>query len=483
MYTAGVFAKKAGVTLKTIHYYDKAELLKPSGYSEAGYRLYTDEDFEQLQKILTLKFLGFSLDEIKQIIDKEGDYSDVRQSLMIQRQMLSRKQKHLSLIEQSIDKAINFEKEEENYWNQFIQIIGVMNEEWSSLEQYENSSNLCDRIYLHDTFSTNQQGWHSWFFEQMNLTENLKILELGCGGGTLWKRNIHRIPNGCEITLTDLSEGMIEEAKTGLPNFNFKVMDATQITFDDELFDVVIADHLMYLVSDLEKVMSEMNRVLKPGGKLFVITLGANHMRELKQLVTEFDSSLYLSKKDYHEVFGLEQGTFQLSNYFRELQTTIYPDRLKVDDTQAIVNYVMSSPGNIKRDRAKEFKRYVEGIMEGNSCFSITKETGVITGIKPKREIPYSRSENCLICERMALIEEENNPYFVAELETGYVVMGDHQYFKGYTLFLCKHHVTELHFLEADFRNKFLLEMSIVAEAVYNAFLPEKLNYEVGSPC
>lgn len=85
----------------------------------------------------------------------------------------------------------------------------------------------------------------------------------------------------------------------------------------------------------------------------------------------------------------------------------------------------------------------------------------------------------CLICERIAMIKNGHNPYFVKELETGYVVIGDHQHFKGYTLFLCKEHTTELHFLEPNFKIKFLKEMSLVAEAVYNAFKPEKLNYEL----
>ncbi len=85
----------------------------------------------------------------------------------------------------------------------------------------------------------------------------------------------------------------------------------------------------------------------------------------------------------------------------------------------------------------------------------------------------------CLICERIEMIKENRNPYFVMELETGYVVIGDHQHFKGYTLFLCKQHVSELHELPKDFRVKYLEEMSIVAEAAYNAFKPEKMNYEL----
>ena len=86
---------------------------------------------------------------------------------------------------------------------------------------------------------------------------------------------------------------------------------------------------------------------------------------------------------------------------------------------------------------------------------------------------------SCLICDRIEMIQKNTNPHFVKELETGYVVIGDHQHFKGYTLFLCKEHTTELHFLEKSFKLKYLEEMAIVAEAVYNAFKPEKLNYEL----
>ena len=84
-----------------------------------------------------------------------------------------------------------------------------------------------------------------------------------------------------------------------------------------------------------------------------------------------------------------------------------------------------------------------------------------------------------MICERINMIKSNKNPYFVRELKTGYVVIDDHQCIKGYSLFLCKECKTELHFLEPAFRDEFLHEMSIVAEAVYNAFQPEKLNYEL----
>lgn len=85
----------------------------------------------------------------------------------------------------------------------------------------------------------------------------------------------------------------------------------------------------------------------------------------------------------------------------------------------------------------------------------------------------------CLICDRIAMIRIGQNAHFVAETETGFIVIGDQQLFRGYTLFLCKEHKQELHELDPDFRQKFLWEMGGVAEAVFRAFTPRKLNYEL----
>ena len=89
------------------------------------------------------------------------------------------------------------------------------------------------------------------------------------------------------------------------------------------------------------------------------------------------------------------------------------------------------------------------------------------------------KTENCEVCGRIRQIEEGTNPYFVAELKSGYVVIGDHQLFRGYALLLCREHKTELHQLDAESKRAFLEEMAILAEAVFRAFRPRKLNYEL----
>ncbi len=81
---------------------------------------------------------------------------------------------------------------------------------------------------------------------------------------------------------------------------------------------------------------------------------------------------------------------------------------------------------------------------------------------------------SCKMCEMQKSIKDD--PYFIMELETGYVILGWFQRFKGYTVFNCKEHGPELHNLEHSFKIKHLEEMSIVAEAVSNIFKPDKMN-------
>ena len=84
----------------------------------------------------------------------------------------------------------------------------------------------------------------------------------------------------------------------------------------------------------------------------------------------------------------------------------------------------------------------------------------------------------CVVCDRIRMIKEGTNPYFVKELKTGYVVLGDHQHFKGYSLFLYKDHIVELFDLDPAVKARYMDEMTMVAEAVYRAFGAAKMNYE-----
>ena len=84
----------AGVTLRTIRYYDKIGLLKPSHILDNGYRQYCNKDLITLQKILALKELGFSLEEIYPLII-DNDKDSFKESLKLQTSLINQKMNHL----------------------------------------------------------------------------------------------------------------------------------------------------------------------------------------------------------------------------------------------------------------------------------------------------------------------------------------------------------------------------------------------------
>jgi MerR family transcriptional regulator, thiopeptide resistance regulator len=103
LYKAQEFAERAGVTVRTLHHYDRLELLSPSGRTEAGYRLYGDRDLVRLEQILALKFIGFPLQEIRRLLKR--DAKDLPSALRHQRTLILEKRRLLDLAVEAIQRA------------------------------------------------------------------------------------------------------------------------------------------------------------------------------------------------------------------------------------------------------------------------------------------------------------------------------------------------------------------------------------------
>ena len=123
-YSSGEFARMAHVTLRTIRYYDKQNILKPSYVTEAGARFYTDEDFARLQQILLLKYLGFSLDDIRDMTIDDADYHFMLNSLNIQLKLVRDRIEQMQLVEQAIQDTSDLIKKEHSIdWSQMLNLI------------------------------------------------------------------------------------------------------------------------------------------------------------------------------------------------------------------------------------------------------------------------------------------------------------------------------------------------------------------------
>ena len=120
------FANLSGVTVRTLHHYDRLGLLKPSRYTGAGFRLYSEDDFARLEQIVALKFIGFSLNEIKDIL-KRGT-SDLATTLRQQRQAIEEKRDRLELAVKAIERAeYVVATSRAPGWETFAKIIEVIN--------------------------------------------------------------------------------------------------------------------------------------------------------------------------------------------------------------------------------------------------------------------------------------------------------------------------------------------------------------------
>lgn len=386
-YTIGKFAEKADVTLRTLRYYDNIGLLKPSLHNSSGNRLYTHQDFARLQKILTLKFIGLSLEEIFQIMKYDINEMDFKKSLELQREIMDEKINHIKMIKNAIDETLEMmENENVLNWNKFINIISVINMDKKWLVQYQNAFNLRARIKIHELYSTNKIGWMEWLFDKLEIPQNAHILELGCGDGSLWVKNIDKIPDSWDITLTDFSEGMLKDAKDSLSyfkknKFKYKIVDAMSIPYKDNSFDVVIANHMFYHVANREKAFAEIHRVLKCNGYFYASTVGKNHMVEMRNIISKFASNDITTKSwNLTESFQLENGYDQISKLFRDVELERYEDSLIVTEAAPLVDYLFSMPGNTKEifhdEKLNQLVLFIESEIKKLKGIHITKDTG-----------------------------------------------------------------------------------------------------------
>ncbi|MBI5959134.1 MAG: methyltransferase domain-containing protein [Chloroflexi bacterium] len=255
-------------------------------------------------------------------------------------------------------------------------------------DQYKNAANLTARAQLHARFSVNKLGWHRWLFEQLDLPETARLLEIGCGPAWLWAENAERIPGGWQITLSDFSSGMIEEAQAKLKMvprvFTFDVIDAQSIPYPEATFDAVIANHMLYHVPDRVKAISEFWRVLKPGGQLYAATNGEGHLRELDELTARFTSASLWEGFSIAGTFTLENGAAQLTDQFSSVTMKRYADGLIVTEVEPLMAYALSGRGKeiLTGDQIEAFARFIEQEISKTGAIHISKDAGLFVARK-----------------------------------------------------------------------------------------------------
>ncbi len=254
-------------------------------------------------------------------------------------------------------------------------------------DQYKDAANLNARIQLHERFGTQTYDWQRWVFDNIQAKPRSRVLEIGCGPARLWLNNFDRIPQDWQITLSDFSPGMLQEAQQNLKavrhKFTFQQFDAQSIPFKEKSFDIVIANHMLYHVPDLHKALSEIRRVLAPKGRFYAATNGLAHLREIGDLVRRVEPS-YRTGSVPRDAFNLEYGGKDLSRWFSRVTVRTIEDGLVVTETEPLIAFILSLPVQsfMTDEKLQQLRQSINQDIKTHGAIHITKSTGLFEALR-----------------------------------------------------------------------------------------------------
>lgn len=158
-----------------------------------------------------------------------------------------------------------------------------------------------------------------------------KVLEVGGGEGELSARMREEL--GADVTFLDQSERMVEIAQSR--GLDARVGDVQDLPFAAELFDAVVAAWMLYHVQDIDRALSEIARVLEPGGTLFAVTNSLMHLAELRELIGPI-------QPNFEQQFHAENGDELLRPYFRGVERVDTEVKVTVRERATLVAYQQS---------------------------------------------------------------------------------------------------------------------------------------------
>lgn len=265
--------------------------------------------------------------------------------------------------------------------------MSEMNNKFEVIKQYEDDKKFKKRQNFHDKYSTNKYGFRNWMFDKYKIFDGCKVLELGCGNGIMWDEKYNELPANVKIILSDFSEGMckiVREKHKEHKNIQVKQIDIQDIPYENNTFDIVIANHMLYHVPNVDKAIEEVYRVLKKDGIFYASTLGTNGFQKyLNQRFREFDSSM-----DYFNIenwsFTLKNGREVLSKQFKNIEMYEYEDSIEIDNENELIEWIFTSVvmQNLDKNQFKGLNRHFAKYKDDRGILHIPKQIGCFISTK-----------------------------------------------------------------------------------------------------
>lgn len=246
---------------------------------------------------------------------------------------------------------------------------------------YGTTAKLGARIRLHQEFTSNPLGWFPWLVSQIRPARFDRVLEVGCGEGSLWARNA-KTARPPYLVIADTSPAMLQRTGEVLGRSDRGVRASVDaLPFRDAAFDAVLANHMLYHASDVPTAIAELRRVLRTGGHLFASTNGPNSSAELHALVATLRPDYQPAR--LQDRFGLHNAPNMLAEHFDEVRVVPYDNHLEVTDAGAIVDYVRSleACADLGADEVAELESRVRDAIDTRGFFHVTGDAGLLTAV------------------------------------------------------------------------------------------------------
>jgi SAM-dependent methyltransferase len=251
------------------------------------------------------------------------------------------------------------------------------------VEQYRDDRRLQSRYAVHEQFSAAKRDYLTWIFDHLLKEHHSSIFDLGCGPGFLWKHNLQRIPASWSLILGDFSRGMLAKAENGLRAIlrqtEFVQLEGERLPFSENDLDAVSALHVLHLIDDLTRTLVEVERVLRPGGRLYAATNGELHMLEFREALFRFgvETEYFRSNR----VFTVQEGYEQLLELFDLVDVIHFEDALAVTEVAPLLEYAKSGIPEeqlpAQQEALNRLKHYWEQELRREGAIHIQKETGL----------------------------------------------------------------------------------------------------------
>jgi ubiquinone/menaquinone biosynthesis C-methylase UbiE len=254
-------------------------------------------------------------------------------------------------------------------------------------KQYADSRKLAARARLNKEYTIAETGWFPWVARQLPLNSGDRVLDIGCGPGWFWAATASALPENLDLTLADLSPGMVQEAVERCRELPFasvrgQQVHAATIPFEDNIFDVVVAMHMLYHLPDPAVGIADMYRVLKPEGFLAVTTNGVGNMRKMYELATVFGSAPF---DPAAASFGYDTADRLMRSQFGNVTMSQHPASLRITEPEDVFLALTSYPPGDDASEAQliKFREAIANVFQqGNGVLEVEKETGLFLSQK-----------------------------------------------------------------------------------------------------